>query len=119
MGEWALMRMNGEMTSEDSVAWLKSMTPGQEIAWVDRACRGLELQVDLPSPFDTLNADVIKDTTVVRSLGRILPDVHGVCHLKWNLKSAAKKRVEPGVYELGLGTGDVITEFFIVVGQGP
>ena len=107
VGEWHLMRMNG------------SMTPGTEIVWVNRKCKGLELQVDLPTPFDTLSADVIKNTTVVRSFGMILPDVHGVCRFKWDLKSAAKRKVEPGVYELGLGTGDITAEFFIVVGEAP
>lgn len=48
-----------------------------------------------------------------------LPDRHGVCRLKWDLKSAAKKKVGRGVYELGLGAGDIITEFFIVVGEAP
>jgi len=119
IGEWTLMRWKGDMTSQDSLDWLRSMTPGTEIVWVNRKCKGLELQVDLPTPFDTLIADVIKDTTVVRSFGMILPDVHGVCRFKWDLKSAAKRQVEPGVYELGLGTGDITTEFFIVVGEAP
>ena len=132
MGEYELLRMRGDMSSEDSVAWLKGMTPGKEIAWVDRKTKGLALEVDVPNRADTLRATVYgpdfpiqvqnaRTPSVVeaRSFAPMVPDIAGVCHLEWDLRSSAKKRVGPGLYVLGLTAGEVAKEFYVVVAGTP
>ena len=114
---YELRRMSGHMSSEDSLAWLKSMTPGREIAWVDRACKGLLLRVELPSRSDTLMASVYRDTSEVWSFGARVVDSANVCHLKWNLQSSSKTKVGPGVYHLALVTRGIWKEFFVVVSE--
>ena len=138
IGEYELMRMHGEMSSEDSVAWLKSMTPGAEIVWVDRTSKGLQLQVDVASRSDTLKATVVGDCPIqipngtsfddlrripappeVRSFAAMVPDTGGVCHLKWDLRSSAKKKVGPGLYGLVLTAGEITKVFYIVMSGTP
>ena len=132
IGEYELMRMRGDMSSEDSVGWLKSMTPGKGIAWVDRRTKGLALEVDVPNRADTLRAAVygpdvpiqVQDGRIpaiveARSFAAMVPDAGGKCHLKWNLRSSAKKRVGPGLYDLVLTAGEITKEFYIVVSGTP
>lgn len=129
---YELRRMSGHMSSEDSVAWLKSMTPGEEIAWVDRKTKALALEVDVPNRADTLKATVygpetpiqvrdghIPEIVEARSFAPMVPDAAGVCHLEWDLRSSAKKRVGPGLYSIGLTAGQVTKEFYVVVADTP
>ena len=118
VGEYDLKRYKGQMSAEDSVAWLKSLRAGSEILWVDKSSKGVLITVELPPGQDTLRTGVVRDTSTVRTLPPIKRDRTGVCRVEWDLRSSNKTMVEPGLYSIGLESGTIASVFYVVVTGG-